>query len=141
MKIFVDKGDFSGFFISVALNNKEAISFDHTVKGSRILKQVLVEEKPFPKNAKITAEWETICIENRKFVGIEKVRWIDLGKRDWVNNEVWETVWEKPMPTELKKKMQYYSNLICKNYKNLNMFSQELQEFEELLAEAIAKYK
>jgi hypothetical protein len=140
MKIFVDKGDFSGFFISVSLNDKEAISFDHTVKGSRIIKQVLVEEKPFPENAKTTAEWDTIVIENKKFLGIESVRWIDFGKRDWVNNQIWELAWEKPMPEELKGKLQYYSNLICQNYDKLEKFSKEMNDFEKLLSEALVQY-
>gem|GEM_PF-3189652 len=32
------------FFISVSINNKEAISFDYTTKGNRVIKQVLIKK-------------------------------------------------------------------------------------------------
>jgi hypothetical protein len=68
------------------------------------------------------------------------VRWIDFGKRDWVNNQIWELAWEKPMPEELKGKLQYYSNLICQNYDKLEKFSKEMNDFEKLLSEALVQY-
>lgn len=33
------------FFISVSLNEKEALSFDYTTKGCRIIKQVLIQKE------------------------------------------------------------------------------------------------
>src|SRR3989339_882622 len=32
------------YFVSVGLNENEAISFDHTLKGCRIIKQILIKD-------------------------------------------------------------------------------------------------
>lgn len=129
------------FFISVSLNDKEAISFDYTTKGHRIIKQVLVEEKSFPKGEKISGEWDALILKNKKLVKRYHVRWIDLGKKDWVNDEIWETVWEKPMPDELRNNLLRYSKLISDNYMNLDKFSGKLKDFENLLSKEIARFK
>ena len=55
MKIEVDCGNNTepgkSFFISVGLNKKEAISFDYTYKGHRVIKQILIKKvKVKPKN-------------------------------------------------------------------------------------------
>jgi len=121
------------FFISLQLNDKEIISFDNTIKGHRIIKQVFSEYKDFPKNAKFDSEWKTIVIENGKFVREYPVQWIDLDKKDWLNGEVWETVWEKPISQNLTEKLLYYSRLISDNYKILEKFYSDLKNFEQLL--------
>lgn len=128
------------FFISVGISNKEAISFDYTSKGHRVIKQVLIDKKPFPKNKKPTAEWDAIAIDNRKFVKKYHVKWIDMDKKDWVNDEIWETVWSKPISQEIKDKLLYYSQLFSDNYKNLDKFSKEFKEFEDFASKEIAKY-
>lgn len=126
------------FFISLQLNDKEVISFDNTIKGHRIIKQVFSEYKTFPKDAKFDSEWKTIVIENGKFVREYRVQWIDLDKKDWLNGEVWETVWEKPISKELTEKLLHYSQLISDNYKILDKFSSDLEKFEQLLVEEAA---
>lgn len=128
------------FFISVSLNDKEAISFDHTTKGTRIIKQFLIEKKVFPKNKKVSGSWEALIIKNGKFIKKYKVKWLDLDKKDWVNNEIWETVLEKPLGNETKNKLLYYSRLISDNYNNLNSIKKEFNEFEKLLDNNIKKY-
>ncbi len=129
------------FFISVGINKKEAISFDYTIKGHRMIKQVLVDKKPFPKDKKPTAEWDAIVINNQKLVRKYHVKWIDMDKKDWVNDEIWETVWERPISKELKDKLLHYSQMFSDNYKNLNKFFKEFKEFEKLISREIKKLK
>jgi len=128
------------FFISVSINNREVISFDYTIKGHRVIKQSLIEEKVFPKDAKVDGEWDVLIIRDKKFIKKYHAKWIDMDKKDWVNNEIWETVWEKPISEQLKNKLLYYSQLIADNYKDLDKFPEKLSEFESLLSEEIAKY-
>lgn len=128
------------YFISVGLNDKEAISFDYTVKGHRIIKQKLVETKEFPEDKKISSEWDVLVILDKKFVKKYHAKWIDMNKRDWVNNEIWETEWSKPISEDLENKLLNYSHLISDNYKYLEKFQKELTDFENLLSEEIAKY-
>ena len=128
------------FFVSVGMSDKEAISFDYTSKGHRIIKQVLIDKKPFPKDKKPTAEWDAIVINNRKLVKKYHVKWIDMDKKDLVNNEIWETVWSKPISKGLKDKLLYYSQLFSDNYKHLDKFSKEFKEFEDLISKEISKY-
>jgi len=127
------------FFISVHLNDKKAISFDKTIKGHRMIKQVFNEYKAFPDNSMFDSEWNTIVIKDRKFVQEYHVQWIDKDKLDWLNGEIWETVWEKPISQELTNELLYYSQLISDNYKDLHKFSDEIKKFEILLAKEMAK--
>jgi len=128
------------FFISIGINYSEAISFDYTSKGHRVIKQILIEKKPFPKDKKPTAEWDAIIIKNRKFVRKYHVKWIDMDKKDWTNDEIWECVWSKPISLRLKNKLLYYSQLFSDNYKSLDKFFNELKDFEDIMSKEIAKY-
>lgn len=128
------------FFISVEINKKEAISFDYTTKAHRILKQVLIDKKRMLANQNITSEWDALVIKNRKVVKKYHVRWVDLGKRDWVNNEIWEAINPLPISKKLTSELLYYSQFISDNYKHLDKFQKELTNIENLLAEEIAKY-
>jgi hypothetical protein len=128
------------FFISVELNKKEAISFDYTIKGHRILKQVLVEKQKMPKDIKITSEWDALVLIDKKLIKKYHVRWVDKDKKDWVNNEIWETRNPRQISEEMADKLLHYSRLISDNYKHLDKFKKELTDFENLLAEEIAKY-
>jgi len=56
------------FFISVEIEKDEAISFDYTAKGHRVIKQNLLEKKTFPKSQIPTSEWDAIVINNKKLV-------------------------------------------------------------------------
>lgn len=58
----------TSFFISVSVNDTEAISFDYTTKAHRIIRQVLVDKKSFPINQMITSEWDTLVLKDGKFV-------------------------------------------------------------------------
>ena len=133
------------FFISIGLNRKEAISFDYTTKGHRVIKQVLVEQKSqreaVKKYGEVTAEWDTIVIKDGKFVQKYHVKWIDRDKLDTVNGKTWKTVWKKPISKDLAEKLLHYSRLISDNYEHLDDFSEEMKEFEELVSKEIAKYE
>lgn len=127
------------FFISIALNKNECISFDYTTKAHRITKQVLIEKKKFPKNKKIDGEWDAIVLKGGKFIKRYHVRWIDLERKDWVNNEIWETRWEKSLPIKTAKRLMEYSRFISDNYKKLK--KEEIKDFEDFLAKEIKRLK
>ena len=128
------------YFISVSLSDKEAISFDWTVKGQRIIKQILIEKKPFPKEEEISGEWDALVFEDQKFIKKYHIRWIDMGDRDWVNDEIWETVLECPIPEELKNKLLNYSRMISDRYEQVDLIKNEIEEFETLLKFEIDKF-
>jgi hypothetical protein len=128
------------YFISVSLNEKEAASFDYTSKGHRIIKQVLIDHKTMPKDQTITSEWDALIIENGKFIKRYHVKWVDLNKIDWVNDEVWETVMRKSLSVETKDKLLYYSQLISDNYLKMDSISSEFKAFENILAKEISKF-
>ena len=121
------------YFISVVLNDQEVISFDKTLKGHRMLKQVFKEKRPFPENAVFNSEWNTIVLNNGTFDHEFHTQWIDMGKCDWLNGEIWESVWEKPISEELSNKLLHYSQLISDHYKDLRKYSCEVRQFEQLL--------
>lgn len=130
------------YFISVSLNDTEVISFDHTLKGYRVVKQVLIKQNiPSGKNENITGKWKTIVLKDGKFVKIYDVEWINGDNLDTVNGNVWETIWEKELDKNTDKILLYYSRLISDNYKNLNKLSKEMREFEEIMKKEIIKYK
>src|SRR3989339_807082 len=112
------------YFVFVGLNENEAISFDHTLKGCRIIKQILIKDKLkkkiVNKNKLITGRWKTLVINNGKFVKSYNVLWINYDNLD--------------------KKLLYYSRLICDNYLNLDKFSNEIIKFEKLLSNEIKKF-
>lgn len=128
------------FFISISLNDKESISFDNTSKGHRVIKQVLIDKKSFLKDRKSTSEWDTLVLKNGKFIKKYHVRWINLDKKDWVNNEIWETTWEKPISKRLSDKLMKYSQFISDNYKKLGKFPKKVKEFENLLYKEIMTF-
>lgn len=128
------------YFISVSLNETEAVSFDYTSKGHRIIKQVLVDHKQMPTDQKITSEWDALVIENGKFVKRYHVKWVDMDKRDWVNDEVWEAVAEKPLPAETKDQLLRYSQLISDKYEHLETISREMNDFQSLLKTEVNKF-
>jgi len=95
------------FFISVGLNDREAISFDNTTKGRRITKQLLRKvdwDRTALEGETISGEWEAIFLENGKFVDKFKIRWIDKGVIDIINLAHWEVVWQVPMSDEIAYK-------------------------------------
>ncbi len=132
------------YFISVGLNEKEAISFDCTTKGHRMIKQILIKKESHDtavdEYGEVTAEWDAIVLKDRKFVRIYHVKWIDRDKLDTVNGETWETVWEKPISEEVDKNLLHYSRLVSDNYENLDQFSKEMTEFEDIISKEIEKY-
>ncbi len=128
------------YFISASLNDKEVVSFDYTSKSHRIIKQVLIEKKPFPKKKEISGEWDVLVFENQRFVKKYHVRWIDMDNKDWVNDEIWETVLERPISEELKNKLLNYSQMISDKYEQAGLIRNEIEELENLLKLEIDKF-
>ena len=126
------------FFVSVEINKKEAISFDCTRKGHRIIKQILVGKRPWGKT-KADAEWETLVLKDGRLVRKYHVKWKDLGREDQINGEIWKTVWEQTISVELTKRILRYSQLISDNFKNPDKVSEKIKEFENLLKGVIKK--
>jgi len=129
----------NAFFISVEITPKLAISFDYTLKGHRVIKQVLIEHKPFPKDKKPTAEWDALVINDAKFIKKYHVKWLDLDAKDWVNNDIWQTVLHQPIAKDAADKLLYYSQLVSDNYEHLSEFKKDYQGLEELLKIEINK--
>ena len=132
------------FFISVGLSDKEALSFDYTTKGHRIIKQILVERKKdgvqnLDKN-KLSGGWDVIELKDGKFLRRYHVDWVDKGKIDEVNDEVWRTVWSKSISEEIKNKLLYWSQLISDNYEKLDEFQEKMKEFEVYIATLVKKF-
>lgn len=125
------------FFVSVGINNNEALSFDCTTKGHRVIKQVLVERKISGvqnlDKKEISGGWDTIELEDGKFVQKYHVDWVDKGKIDEVNNEVWETVWSKAISDVVMDKLFYWSQFISDNYEKLDNFKDQMSEFENYM--------
>ncbi len=138
IKIDYNPSPKNSFFITVPISKTEDISFDNTDKRVGIIKQVIVDKKIMPSNIKITEEWEEILLEDRKFIKKHSIKWVDQGEIDWCNEKVFKCVWEKPLREVLKEKLVYYSRLVCDNYNNLDKFSKELIDFENLLKKELA---
>lgn len=127
------------FFISVHRNDNECISFDKTIKGHRMIKQIFREQRTFPENVVFDSEWETLVISGGTFVREYHVQWVDQGSCDWLNGELWETVWEKPISQELTDGLLHYSQLVSDHYKDLRKFFSEVKKFEQILSKELAK--
>lgn len=129
------------FLISIEIASGIALTFQNTRKAERIIKQKLIEKKKMQNNARITDEWKTIVINNAKFDFEYNVRWIDLNYKDWINDEIWETVWEKPLSKKLSEALLHYSRIISDNYDNIEKIKEEISKFEELISDVIAELK
>ncbi len=141
MKIYIDDGiGDTWFFISVPIRDAEALSFDYTLKGHRVMKQKLVRRnQAMPEGREVTMEWDTLIFEDGKLLTKEHVQWVDLDKQDWVGGEVWETEWEKPISDELRDKLLKYSNTIRQNIDDSAVVNQKVTELEKLLQAEIDK--
>jgi len=141
MKIYVDVIENSSqYFISVHLKENEAISFDNTKKGFRVIKQLLIGRSTLDQKETITDEWDSIVVENRRYLGKEHVRWLDLKDKDWCNGEIWQTVREGSIDKELSKEINYYLNLIQVHYSELEKYEKEIISFEALLNVAVKDF-
>jgi len=89
---------------------------------------------------KITGEWDTLVIKNGKFVKRYHVRWVDMDRKDWVNDEIWDTVAEKPLSTEIKDQLLRYSQLISDKYEHLDTIQNEVNNLQSLLKIEVDKF-
>lgn len=128
------------FFISVSISDTEAISFDCTIKGHRIIKQVVVESKPFPDDRIVSSEWDVLILKDGNFARKYHNKWIDLGERDWCNDKIWKTVKEQQISDELAECLLGYSRFISDNYKKLQDYPDKTKELEQLLSKEVAGF-
>ncbi len=138
MDIFVDDNmSRDWFFISIPLSEKESISFDWTMKGHRTILQRMVESKEPMPEGNPTMEWDTLYIRGGKYIGKEHVRWYDMGKKDWVNGQLYEAVQEWPLDDNTANGLLKYSLIVRDHKSELGSYSKEMQEFEVLLNKLI----
>ncbi len=128
------------YFISVELNKQEWISFDNTTKGFRVIKQVLVDKK-FDPFDEVSGEYNEIVLEDGKFIRMNHVVWQDHDRFDVVNGEVWETVWEKSIPSEVNEKLLVFSRFVADHLDNLNDCQAQLADFDSFVSEIVFRYQ
>jgi len=64
-------------------------------------------------------------------VGIneKEVVWIDMDKKYWVNDKIGETVFERPLPAEIKNRLMQYSQLISDKKECQTLLKTEVDNF------------
>lgn len=127
------------FFISILTSENESLAFDWTSKAHRIVKQKLIAQKIFPNDVKPTLEWDTYVLDGSKILEKRHTKWLDKGRRDQINDKVWEMVWAKPLSKETAVNLLRYSNLICSNIDNLKQIEKEIKELESLIKLEMSK--
>lgn len=141
-EIFIDDGDKRDFFfISVPINNRECISFDWTHKGQRIILQHLKKKDELMLEESSSGEWNTIVICNGKYLRTERIIWHDMGKEDWINNELWETIKERQLDAKAAEKLLKYSLIVRDHYKELEKYAEDMKNFVDLLEKLIQSGK
>ncbi len=106
------------YFITVELNDKgDGISFDNTLKGHRILKQVNIGE--YKNNAPVTEEWDIYSFIDGKFDKIIHEKWIDKSKDDIINGIIYRQVWEISTPKEIDNMLLDFNNFLLEHKDNL----------------------
>jgi hypothetical protein len=132
-----------GFFISAG-SGREVISFDHTSKGHRILKQRFAgytkckEKQSMEKPDKT---WQTLRLVDGVPKELIEEKWFDRGESDIVNGEMWDTVWEKPLPAPVRGRLSGMSLEIYRNRKDLRRIKPLLKEFDKYVSELVERYK
>ena len=128
------------YFISIKLDDNEWISFDNTTKGFRVIKQVLTN-KNFALPKDISGEWNDIVLKDGKFVRRNHCVWYDFDRFDIVNNETWETVWEKPISNEDNNLLLNFSRFVADHLENLSKYKNEMDNFEIVISGMVKKYQ
>ena len=108
------------YFFTIELNkNGDGISFDNTIKGHRILKQINAG-KIDTKNEIVREEWDIFHFINGKFKEKIHEKWIDKGKEDIINGIVYKQIWEITTPEKIDNILLELNNLLWANKENLN---------------------
>ena len=126
------------YFFTILLNKKgDGISFDNTIKGHRILKQINVG-KIDTKNEIIREEWDTFHFASGKFKEKIHEKWVDKGKDDVINGIIYKQVWEIQTPEEIDKLLLEFNNFLWENKENLS--SQNVQKEVERVSKKLYKF-
>ncbi|MCK4650504.1 hypothetical protein KAT36_04720 [Candidatus Pacearchaeota archaeon] len=107
------------YFFTLRLNeNGDGISFDNTIKGHRILKQINAG-KINTAEKKIREEWDTYYFIDGKFEELIHEKWLDEGTDDIINGTIYRQVWEIKTPAKIDEILISLNNLLWKNKENL----------------------
>ena len=98
------------FFIVILNINGDSISFDNTIKGHRILKQVNIGK--YTGNKSIRESWFMYVFKDGKYKGEKWEDWIDEGKDDIINGIVYRQVWEIPTPRDIDNMLLTLNNFL-----------------------------
>ena len=108
------------YFFTIELNkNGDGISFDNTIKGHRILKQINAG-KIDTKNEIVREECDIFNFIYGKFKEKIHEKWVDKGKEDIINGIVYKQIWEIPTPEKIDNILLELNNLLWANKENLN---------------------
>ena len=108
------------YFFTIELNKKgDGISFDNTLKGHRILKQINIGRINM-KNEFVKEEWDTYHFVDGKFREKIHEKWIDKGKDDVINGTIFRQVWEIPTPGWINKMLIKLNDFLWNSKDSLN---------------------
>lgn len=108
------------YFFTIGLNEKgDGISFDNTIKGHRILKQINAGEID-TKDEEVREEWDMYHFVNGKLKEKIHEKWVDKGKDDIINGTIWRQVWEIPTPEEIDNMLMALNDFLWENKENLD---------------------
>ena len=139
MQIFIDLMPRSeGFFISIYLSETQSLSFDYTLKGHRIIKQVLLEDPSgkLPNQGPLPSRKVLKSVDG-KFSGFLERSWADRVREGSITDGVWRTVWESYLPEPIIKKLQELSEQVFERSES-GQFDRTLDELDKYLLRAIA---
>lgn len=128
------------YFITIELNYKgDGISFDNTLKGYRIVKQINAGK--YSGKDSITDEWDMYSFENGELKEIIHEKWIDKGKDDIINGIIYRQIWEEPMPLEINNMLLEFNNFLWKHKDDLKLdvVCNKVKEVGEILYELSMK--
>ena len=138
MQIFIDLMPRSeGFFISIYLSETQSLSFDYTLKGHRIIKQVLLEDPTgkLPNQGPLPSRKVLRSIDG-KFSGFLERSWADKVREGSIIEGVWRTVWESYLPEPTIKKLLELSERVFESSESEEIGA-PLAELDKYLLRAI----
>lgn len=108
------------YFFTIELNRQgDGISFDNTLKGHRILKQVN-EGKIDTADEAVKEEWDVFHFVDGKFKETIHEKWVDKGEDDVINGTIYRRVWEVRTPEDIDKRLLQLNDFLWKNRRHLN---------------------
>lgn len=124
------------YFVTIELNdNGDGISFDNTLKGHRILKQINIGE--YKGNDLVTDEWDMYSFVDGELNNIIREKWIDKGKDDIINGIIYRQAWEVSTPKEIDDMLLDFNSFLWGNKDNLK--SQSVRDKVDEISKVLHK--